>query len=76
MKCNVILAYKHQCAVVAWPSELAATGVVAQSGPSIAEASEVALSRCEGYSGVDCKIVYSDCTRPTNDRVSGVRPSP
>jgi hypothetical protein len=63
-ECVVQLTYKHQCAAVAWPTKVGALGVIAQSGPTIEEASRVALSRCEGYSGDACKIVYSDCTRP------------
>jgi uncharacterized protein DUF4189 len=62
-KCQIQLAFKNQCAVVAWPSRTG-IGVIAQSGSSIEEASQVALSRCASHSGSECKIVYSDCTVP------------
>jgi hypothetical protein len=62
-KCQVKLAYKNQCAVVVWPSNLA-PGVLAQSAQSIDMASQLALSVCAESSGSECSVVYSDCTVP------------
>lgn len=67
--CKINLAYKNQCAVIAKPAhngESIAGTVVVQGGPSIEVASTLALSTCaeeRGGSG-ECKIIYSDCTRP------------
>lgn len=66
--CSLVLAYKHQCAVIANPidSEKGVIGKsVVQGGPSIEVASQLALSSCsELRRGGGCKIVYSDCTKP------------
>jgi hypothetical protein len=61
-ECKLALAYKNQCAVVAWPS-VTGVSVAAVSAASIEEASNLALSDCN-TSGGACKIVYSDCTPP------------
>jgi len=62
-KCRVELAYKNQCAVVAWPS-IPGGGVAVQGGPSIEKATQIALQRCAASGGGGCKIAYADCTRP------------
>lgn len=65
-KCEVLISYANECAVLVWPK--AYTGrVVAQGGKTIDLASESALTECAGYGGQECKVVYSDCTRPVLD---------
>ncbi|MGO0999358.1 DUF4189 domain-containing protein [Lysobacter sp. CA196] len=65
---KILFAYENQCGVVAWPSAPGKSGgIIAQSGPTVAVASEVALKRCAGDGRSDsgvCEIVYSDCTKP------------
>lgn len=66
--CKIVLAYKNQCAVIADPVEngqaVAGAGI-SQGGPSIAVATELAISSCSAKNdGRECKIVYSDCTVP------------
>lgn len=61
-KCESVLSYQNQCAVIAWP-QVIGYGVIVQGGPSVAVASKIALSTCKA-NGVACKIVYSDCTKP------------
>lgn len=69
-KCKVELAYKNQCAVIAWPSEngqpVGGGASVIQSGPSVAIATELALKACTAERGGrdTCTIIYSDCTIP------------
>lgn len=65
-KCEVLLSYTGQCAVVAWPLnvEIGTMGVIAQSGSSIEEASQLGIAKCGQSSGSECMIVYSDCTSP------------
>ncbi|MCY7306521.1 MAG: DUF4189 domain-containing protein [Rhodoferax sp.] len=67
-KCELVLAYKNQCAVIAWPSlngETIGGTPMSQGGPSIEVASNLALSSCSAKNaGRECKIVYSDCTPP------------
>lgn len=66
--CKVILAYKNQCAVIADPVEggkLVPGTSISQSGPSIQEASDVALKSCnERNGGKQCQVLYSDCSKP------------
>lgn len=66
--CKLDLAYKHQCAVIAWASEngkSVAGPAITRGGPSIEDASQGALASCKKMrSGGECTIVYSDCTSP------------
>lgn len=65
-RCRAVYDYKNTCAVVAEPIELlpAMMGVY-QDGPTIEEASELGLSRCEKHNNDHaCKIIYSNCTAP------------
>ncbi|MGN7918908.1 MULTISPECIES: DUF4189 domain-containing protein [Lysobacter] len=65
---KVLFSYQNQCAVIAWPAVVGVgAGVIAQSGASVAAASEIALKRCAGTSVGDsgkCRIVYSECSDP------------
>ena len=68
-KCELILAYHNQCGVIAWPSlEGKAIGgfpAIVRSGPTIVDASQGALASCSAArAGGECKIIYSDCTKP------------
>ncbi|MBA2677751.1 MAG: DUF4189 domain-containing protein [Ktedonobacteraceae bacterium] len=67
-KCYLELAYQNQCAVIAWASEHAVAvpgAVIVQGGPTIEVASRLALPSCiKLRNGRDCKIIYSDCTKP------------
>lgn len=58
-----VTSYHNQCGVVAWPSAVGAS-VTTQSGPTIEVASQLALSECNSRAGANCRIVYSDCTKP------------
>ena len=66
--CKLELAYQNQCAVVAWASEdekAIGGAAITQSGPSVEAASQLALSACSKLrGGGECKIIYSDCTKP------------
>ncbi|WP_082638598.1 DUF4189 domain-containing protein [Lysobacter antibioticus] len=65
---KVLFSYQNQCAVIAWPAVVGVgAGVIAQSGATVAAASEIALKRCAGTSVGDsgkCRIVYSECSDP------------
>lgn len=66
-KCELLLSYEHQCAVIVWPGPN--TGrVVAQGAATIDRATELALPKCEQLGGRDCKVLYSDCTKPVLDQ--------
>lgn len=66
-KCELLLSYEHQCAVIVWPGPN--TGrVVAQGAATIDSATEIALPKCEQLGGRDCKVLYSDCTKPVLDQ--------
>ena len=58
-----VTSYHNQCGVVAWPSVVGAS-VTTQSGPTIEAASQLALSECNSRARANCRIVYSDCTKP------------
>ncbi len=66
--CELTLAYFNQCAAIAWPSEQgkAVAGVSdITSGPDHEEVSTRAIASCvKRRNGGECKIVYSDCTKP------------
>lgn len=62
-KCSLKLAYKNQCAVVAWPTVIGGYNVT-QTGPSIEDATSHALPKCKKASSAECKIVYAECTDP------------
>lgn len=66
--CTLDFSYENQCAVIASASENGAFvggAAVSQGGPSIEIASDLALSACkELRNGGECKIAYSDCTKP------------
>jgi hypothetical protein len=61
--CKVGMEYFNQCAAIAWGA--------GQSNTSTAEtveiASDNALKRCEQQTK-DCRIVYSDCSKPVRVR--------
>lgn len=66
--CKLVLAYENQCAVIAQPSqsgESISGTAVTRSGPTIEDASQGALASCSAArDGGECKIIYSDCTKP------------
>ncbi|CAM4393416.1 DUF4189 domain-containing protein [Acinetobacter dispersus] len=57
--CRILLTYENQCAASAWGSGY----MVSVSAPSIEQAESLALKGCSRKSS-ECKIVYSDCTKP------------
>ena len=66
--CRVLLVYENQCAVMAAPFdngvEVPGQKRLASAG-TIDIASEIAIRNCRNARGSrDCKIVYSDCTKP------------
>lgn len=67
-RCVPVLSYKDRCAVIAWPSSmnsLVKGTPIAKEGASIERASNDALGSClEKNSDKECRIVYSECTRP------------
>ena len=66
--CELSLLYDNQCAAIAWPSEKGKeVGGVSYitSGPDLEEVSERAVASCvKKRNGGECKVVYSDCTKP------------
>jgi hypothetical protein len=56
-ECQISLAYRNQCGVMAWGERSAVT----HGAASIEEASAVALQRC-GERTSDCIIYYADCS--------------
>jgi hypothetical protein len=68
LDCKLALVYQNQCAVIAKPSQqgsLIAGTVITGSGPTIEETSQEALASCSAaHGGGECKIIYSDCTKP------------
>lgn len=64
--CEIWLEYHHQCAVIAEPIEdVEPIWTIAQNGPSIELATDIGLEKCsKANGGHDCKIVYSNCTKP------------
>lgn len=70
--CKLQFAYENQCAVIAWASEdgqLVGGAAVVRGGPSIEDATQGALASCSSRrNGGECKIVYSDCTKPVFEK--------
>ena len=66
--CELSLLYDNQCAAIAWPSEKGKeVGGVSYitSGPDLKEVSERAVASCvKKRNGGECKVLYSDCTKP------------
>lgn len=61
--CSVSLAYKNQCAAVAWGE----TTVTTAHGPTIEAASNLAMQDCRSKTG-DCQIYYTNCVQPARVR--------
>lgn len=70
--CELDFAYENQCAVIAWAWENGqgvGGAAIAQGGPSIEVATQLALPACSKMrNGGECKIVYSDCTKPVFEK--------
>lgn len=64
--CIAVLAYHHQCAVIATPREkLNSIYPIFQAAGSIEKATEIGLKECQmSNAGHECKIFYSNCTEP------------
>ena len=65
--CEVTLVYQNQCAVIADPIDRDTQPRFGSdvSGPTIEEASKLALDSCHKRNGGRrCEIIYSNCTRP------------
>ncbi|RYG94339.1 MAG: DUF4189 domain-containing protein [Alphaproteobacteria bacterium] len=62
LNCEVLLVFKNQCAVLAWPSDEHAK-VVSSNGSTVEEASTLALSTC-AKTGGSCEVVYTACSDP------------
>src|SRR4051794_28182730 len=58
-QCRISLAYDNECAAVAWMPGYRSSS----SAPTVEEAKNDALSRCNRGSG-SCQIVYSACSLP------------
>lgn len=62
--CEIAVAYRNQCGVIA--SAKPGTGglVIFQGGFSVQVATDIAMPKCRaGKSGESCEIVYSDCSK-------------
>ena len=64
--CRPIFDYKNNCAVVVEPIQFIDGSSIAiyRDGSSTEDASGVALATCEQRNGRECKVNYSNCTRP------------
>lgn len=66
--CKLSLAYKNQCAVIAWASDNEKSvggAAIVQGGPSIEVAAQIAIPACRTKrGGGECSIIYSNCTSP------------
>lgn len=65
--CAVTLVYQNQCAVIADPIDRDIQPRFGSdvSGPTIEEASKLALDSCyKKNGGRRCEVIYSNCTRP------------
>ncbi|PPT73861.1 hypothetical protein XaplCFBP3122_18950 [Xanthomonas arboricola pv. populi] len=58
--CIINLVYQNQCAAFASSS----VGTFFQASPTEERAMKLALRFCEKNHGLDCKIAYSECTKP------------
>jgi len=65
--CKVMLAYENQCAAIATPKG-SSTGSSFAGGPTVESASETAMKSCREEGGMQCEIVYSDCSEPRFER--------
>lgn len=67
-ECEIAIAYKNQCAVVAWASEAGKpTGGAAfvQGAETISKATSLAIPACSrSRANGECSIVYSACSEP------------
>lgn len=71
-ECRLSLAYENQCVAIVWASTNGANNVGTthtSTGPSLEAASLDAAAACDkkADSG-ECKIVYSDCTKPVYEK--------
>lgn len=66
LNCKPIFDYKNNCAVVVEPVTFVqgSSTAVYRDGSSVEDASGVALAFCKQQNGRECKVNYSDCTRP------------
>lgn len=66
--CKVALAHHNQCAVIADPvrdGRFVAGQSIYQGGPTVEDASRIALSACSRENnGGQCEVVYSACSGP------------
>lgn len=66
--CELSLAYRNQCAAIAWASEQGReVGGAAYNaaGPDKEEVAARAIAGCSKFrNGGECKIVYADCSLP------------
>jgi hypothetical protein len=56
--CEVKLTYYNQCGVLAWGNGK----MVTASGPTLAEAGELALTECARSANAQCEVFFSDCS--------------
>lgn len=61
--CSVSLAYKNQCAAVAWGEAT----VITAGGPTIESASDLAMQKCRSKDK-DCQIYYTNCVQAARIR--------
>ncbi|MBB5735457.1 hypothetical protein FHT08_001199 [Xanthomonas campestris] len=61
--CAVTFTYRNQCVALASPSSAQGRAGVA-GAPSIALAESDAMDMCRKKGGLDCSVIYKDCTKP------------
>lgn len=65
--CKVMLPYHNQCAAVAEPvgDGVPNHGYISSAGgPTIEQARDTAIQQCSKINESDCRVFYSDCSKP------------
>jgi hypothetical protein len=61
--CAASFTYKHQCAAAAVPGT-GEGGTSFAGSPTIEQSKKMVLERCEAKGGLNCRVVYSECSEP------------
>ena len=66
LNCKPVFDYKNNCAVVVEPVQFLQGSSIAiyRDGSTIEDAAGIALETCSQRNGRECKVNYSNCTRP------------
>jgi len=63
-KCEVVIAYYNQCAVLIWGDRTISTS----GAPSEAQAKQRGIDKCTRADDTNCELVYSGCSLPQHVR--------